>query len=158
MKRRIRLTESDLHRIVEKSVNKILKESMDSDRGQWQGGRLSQRNGELDASGNRTKMRKNKEKYPVFNHAEKESKKKGVPYNPHFADGYAYQKDLSDFENAKSKKDKLHILLHKIFRGTPEFLDKLRKIQGDRFLDDLSDDELYDLIVNTEKDIYFPKK
>ena len=160
MKRKIRLTEGDLHRIVKESTKRILNEVdfFGSDRGQFMAGRLSRRNNELDASGNRTKMRKNKDKYPVFNHAEKASKKIGVPYNKHFSNGYQYQRDLDDFNNAESKEDKLSILLYKIFHGTPEFLDRLKEIQGDRFLDDLSDDELYDLIVNTDINKYFPKK
>ena len=43
MKRTIRLTESDLHRVIKESVKRILRESGDSDRGQYMMGRALRR-------------------------------------------------------------------------------------------------------------------
>ena len=47
-KNRIRLTESQLNRVIKESVNKILNEIGDTARGQYMLGRLSVRNGEPD--------------------------------------------------------------------------------------------------------------
>lgn len=46
MRRRVRLTESDLHRIVKESVRRIINEIGDTTKGQYMLGRLSQRKGE----------------------------------------------------------------------------------------------------------------
>ena len=43
MKQRIRLTESDLHRIVKEAVNKVLNEIGDTERGQYALGALAKR-------------------------------------------------------------------------------------------------------------------
>ena len=161
MKHVIRLTESDLHRIVKESVQRIVNEAMDTPGGQFQGGRLAYKKGEERPilGQNIGKLRKDPNA-PVFNYAEKAGKKAGLKdYGSNFRSGYEYESDLDDFNNAgDDRAAKTAIVVRKILRGGPQFMKKLNQICGDReSLDSLSDDELLDIVKNAPLGDHFPE-
>lgn len=79
MKRRIRLTESDLHRIVKNAVKKVLRESGESKRGSYMMGRSAQRG--LTRSGdvsNFINMRDNASDKGAFEHGMDDQTRYGI--------------------------------------------------------------------------------
>ena len=83
-KKLIRLTESDLHRIVRESVNKVLNEIGDTQRGQYHLGRATMRkimNGDGEGAAE------------IGNHAISKGKKDGDWYPIPFRDGMKSQRD-----------------------------------------------------------------
>ena len=158
-KRLVRLTESDLHRIVKGYVKKIISEAMDTAPGQFQGGRLAYKKGEERPiyGQNVGKLRKDPNA-TIFNYAEKAAKKSGLKdYGKNYKKGYEYQNDLDDFQKSNDNKDKIAIVIRKILRGGPAFNRKLCQIVGGRSLDDLSDEELLDIVKNVPLEEYFPQ-
>ena len=157
----IRLTESDLHRIVKESAQRIVNEVMNTPGGQFQGGRLAYKKGEEKPipGQNIGKLRKDPNA-PIFNYAEKAGKKAGLKdYGSNFRSGYEYESDLDDFNNAgDDRAAKTAIVVRKILRGGPSFIKKLYQICGDRrSLDSLSDDELLDIVKNAPLSGRFPE-
>ena len=158
-KKLIRLTESDLHRIVKESAQRII-EAMETPGGQFQGGRLAYRKGEEKPipGNNIGKLRKSKDA-PIFNYAEKAAKKSKLGgYGRDFRKGYDYQQTLDNFDNAGSREEKLRIA------AVNSVLDLLRGIRNGegpfangRRLEDMSDEELRDYVKNRMINDYFPK-
>lgn len=148
-KKLIRLTESDLHRIVKESVERIT-EAMNTEPGQFQGGRLAYRKGEERPvhGQNIGKLRKSKDAQ-IFNYAEKAGKKAGLKdYGRNFRSGYDYESDIDDFKNAgDDRTKKMAVIVRKLMRNG-DFRYKLSRMLNDtgKTLDSLSDEELLDII------------
>ena len=137
MKKVIRLTESDIHRIVKKSVNNMLNEIGDTPKGQHALGRLAYRKGETkpNVGKNIGKMRKDSGN-DIFKYADKAAHKNGM-YGHEFSAGYDYQKDIDNWDNY-SEKEKVTAILSRIMRIRG--FNKL--VKSNISIDDMTDEEL----------------
>lgn len=151
---RVRLTESQLHRVIKESVNIVLNEIGDTAKGQYMLGCLAHRKGEgTDTKG---RMRKDKETYPIFNYADK-AQRKAKMYDGDFNIGRRHQRDLERFDASNDPQDYIRTAaLHHIFK----------RLRGDR---SHAGDPLFPMDANTPKedarrvfdwedDRYFPNK
>ena len=138
-KKLIRLTESDLHRIVKESVDNLLNEIGDTPKGQYALGRLAYRKGEERPrmGQNVGKMRKDSGN-DIFKYADKAAHKNGM-YGHEYRNGYDYQDDIDNWDNY-SKQEKVTAIISRIMqiRGFNKLVDRNVSI------DDMTDEELLD--------------
>lgn len=147
-KKLIKLTESDLHRIVKESVNKMLNEIGDTPKGQYTLGRLAYKKGEERPrmGQNIGKMRKDSGN-DIFKYADKAAHKNGM-YGHEFGAGYDYQDDVENWDNY-SKQEKVTVIISRIM-NTRGF-NKL--VSSNASIDDMTDEELLDWLKG-EQNLY----
>lgn len=164
-KNRIRLTESQLHRVIKESVTRVLNEIGDTSKGQYMLGRLAHRKGEgTDTKG---RMRKDKEKYPIFNYADKAATKADkangtdLRYGHDFKYGRNHERVLNIFDNETDHEEALRDAAS--YAMFSPWLDHFLDDQPDEYTDfaPIEDDtprEKLRKIFDYDNEYYFPKK
>jgi hypothetical protein len=163
MKRTIRLTESDLRKVVKESVSKILNEYAESPDGQFQIGRLAHRKGEEcpTLGVNYSKMKKNKKDNPIFHYSEKRGKENNLDSSlRYFQRGHKYQNLLGKYENLENIEDKYKLIYTEVVyltlqcRNHRAFQKVLDEVLGNRYIENLSMEELDNFVYNVLPKLY----